>query len=1043
MSRNIEDIYGLSPSQHGLLYEQLRSPGTGVYIEQLTITLDGPVDPVLFQRAWQLVVARHSILRTSFHWRDADTPLQVVHRTAELAVDVLDWRDVPAEDQDRRYRSWLARERAEGFPLTNAPLMRATLIRRGDHRWTFAWRFSHLLMDGWSFGLGIQDFFACYRALHRAATPMPAPAVPYREYVAWWQRQKPEQAEKFWRDELAGYVPPVPLGWAPDPIAPQMGVHDFVHVTLGPLARDLHALARSHQLTLPTITQAAWVLLLSRHLGTQETVTGVTIAHRPPDLGGAAGILGPMIVTLPVRTVIDPDRPVGEWLREFQTRQAALREHADLPLAEIQRAAGLPAEVPLLETTVSYENVPMPDLRLDEAGLELTDAVYDGRTHYPITMVIMPGEDMPLRVMFDLRRYGRDAGKRIAAQLGSLLADMVARPQARLGDLDARTPGERDTFTARIATEPVATPAGTLHAHIARWAAERGDAPAVVCGDTTLTYADLHHAADRLAGELRAAGVTRGDLVGLCAERSAELVAGVLGILRAGAGYIPLDPAYPAERLRYLLDDSGVEVVLGDKGLDGFAGTTVPLTIDTRPGATSPRDDATGDDIAYQLYTSGSTGLPKGARITHANAIGLLAAARQEFGFDQTDVWTMCHSHAFDYTVWEMFGALVHGGTLVVAPDWIARDPGALHDLVTAHGVTVFSQTPAVFERFVAEDTVRGDDPEKLRLRYVFLGADRLDARTLRPWADRHPIERTRLVNLYGVTETSVVSTFHPITIDEIRHGGASVIGTALPNQRVYLLDEQGRPVPDGVPGELYVAGPAVGGGYHRRPDLTAERFRPDPFRSGDRMYRTGDLARSRPDGALEYLGRADGQLKIRGFRIEPGEVEAALRSCPGVRAALAVPRTGPAGDTVLHAYAVTGDDGPDEPTLLVHLRERLPAHLIPAAIGLIAAIPTTPNGKIDQAALPPLRPASTGEPPVAPRTDTERAVAALVGELLALDTVGIRDDLTTLGLHSLLMMRLAAAVRLRHGVDLPLDKLLRGPTVERLAAAMDTGDAS
>lgn len=1026
MAKNIEDLYGLSPIQQGLLYEQLHQPASGVYVEQLSITFAGAMRPDLFGQAWQAVVDRHPILRTSFHWNDKGEPLQVVHRSVSLPLDLQDWRDLPADEQERRYQAWLVEERLQGFDLTAVPLMRVSLIRRDENTWTFAWRFSHLLMDGWSFGLAIVDFFACYRALYRGEEPGLPEAVPYRNYVGWWHGRTTTTEEKFWREELEGFEPVAPLGFAPDPVEiGMMGVHDYVHITLGDLADELQVLAKQHQLTLPTITQAAWILLHSRHLGTDDLVTGVTIAHRPPDLPGAGGILGPMIVTLPVRAKLDPAERLSDWLRRFQAEQAVMREQWSLPLVEIQRLADVP--MPLLQTTVSYENVPMPQFQLDDVNLSLVDAVYDGRTHYPITMVIMPGDDMPLRIMHDLRHFGRDAGRTVAAQLRALLEQMVRHPDTRIGDFDPRPQEEIATFAAHVAEPLVPVPQGTLQDRFTQWVQRQPTAIAVRCGDVSMTYWRLDQTANGIAHLLRARGIGAGSLVGLCVERSADLVVAVLAVLKAGAAYVPLDPEYPPERLRYLADDADLPLVLASGAVAEVAsalGRPV-LRLDDRtlwPEASAPPAvDTTGDDLAYVLYTSGSTGQPKGARVTHRGVLSLLAAAQETFGFGPEDVWTLCHSYAFDYTVWEMWGALAHGGAVVVVPPGLARDPLALQDLVATEGVTVLSQTPAAFEQFAPRDD--------LALRYVFLGADRLDPRTLKPWAERD----VTLVNLYGLTETSVVSTFHRIGRDEIERGdGASVIGSPLPNQRLYLLDPSGKPVPIGVPGEIHVSGPAVGLGYHGRDELTGQRFLPDPFVPGETMYRTGDLARRHPDGELEYLGRADGQVKVRGFRIEPGEIESELRAHPNVLSACVIVRSG-----ALMAYVVPDGSRVPEAELYVHLRERLPAHMVPAAVGWIDAVPMTPNGKIDHAALPDLRVAGQAEQKVAPRTDLERRVADVVAAQLELEDVGVLTDLGQLGLHSVLAMRLSAALKAMFGADVPVSLLLVNPTVERIAQAV------
>ncbi|GAA1918357.1 amino acid adenylation domain-containing protein [Streptantibioticus ferralitis] len=1032
MAKDIEDIYPLSPIQQGLMFEQLYRSGTGIYIEHLLIGWEGRLDPARFEQAWQAVVDRHPILRTTFHWQ-GDRALQVVHRSARLPLEVLDWRELPAEEQEQRLKSWLTRERIEGFALDRAPLMRNTVIRRSETEWTFAWRFSHLLMDGWSFGLAMQEFAHCYRALCRGERPELPQAPGYRNYLAWWQAQDPAKDAEFWRGELAGYVQPEPLHLDGAPVPENTATHAFLELELSELAPGLRTLARERQLTLNTLVQGAWLLVLSRYHGHQDVACGATIAHRPADLAAGQSILGPMIVTLPVRERLDPHRALLPWLADFQTHMAAVREHSRLPLVEIQRLAGQSPDAPLLETSVSFENVPMPDLALDDVGLAVRDIFYDGRPHFPITMVIMPGEEMPLRIVYDLRRFAPDAAQRIADHLVSVLRQMVQRPELTLGEVRLSTGGPTEPER-----EPLTGPAETLAESFARQVRERPDAVAVRCDGKELTYRHLDVLADDIASRLRAAGARRGSRVGLCLGRSAELIATMVAAFKVGAAYVPLDPEHPADRLAEILADAEVNVVatvqeLADR-LPGFTGRTV--LVDTEP-VPAPRADgspeaATPDDAAYVLYTSGSTGRPKGVIVTHANVQSLLAAGRDEFGFTADDTWTFTHSHTFDYSVWEIWGALAHGGRLVVVPHWTARSPEELLALVRQEAVTVLSLTPAVFEHF-AGAALADPATDTGRLRQVFLGGDRLEPEVLRPWAERFGLDHPTIHNLYGVTEATVVSTSHQVTQETLAARTPVPIGTPLPNQRVALLDSHGRPVPMGARGELCLIGPAVARGYLARPELTAERFTAAP----DPLYRTGDLARLRADGAIEFLGRSDAQVKVRGFRIELGEIEAVLREHPAVRTALVVRQ-----NQHLAAYLVPA--GEQVPGTAVHeyAAERLPDYMVPAAVGWLDRIPTTVGGKVDTAALPRLERPDDAEF-VAPRTASERHLAELLADILNTERVGVYDRLAELGMHSLAAMRLAARLRDETRTQLPLRALLEAPTLESLARAVDATTTS
>ncbi|MGA6169192.1 non-ribosomal peptide synthetase [Streptomyces sp. NPDC012600] len=1049
--RDIADIYELSPIQQGLLYEQLAQPGLGIYVEQLELEFSGTMHPEHFERAWQLVVDRHPILRTSFHWRKNGTAVQVVHGSAELPLETLDWRDLDGRTQRERLRASLDAERAEGFDLADVPLMRSTLIRRADDRWTFSWRFSHLLMDGWSFTLAIQDFIDHYRTLCRGGRPAPPPGRPYRDYLSWWRDRDPEKAREFWREELAGYRPVEQVDLGGTEVPPGEPTHAHFEHVLGDLAPRLTALARSEQLTLATLAQGAWFVVLGRFLGRTDLTCGITMAHRPADLVGSEDILGPMIATLPLRRRLEPTAVLRTWLREFGTYVMEASGHSAVPLTEMQSLLGTDSAIPVLQSSVSYENVPMPDFDLADVGAEMTGLSYDGRPHFPITMVIMPGADMPLRVVHDRRKVSDEMAERFAAEVVSVLTQMIERPEVTLGELTfLSTPEPATTPLTEPGTEP-------LHETFRHHARLRPEAVAVRCGSRTLTYRELDAYSDRIAAALRER-CPDAARVGLCLPRSAELVAAMIGVLKAGAAYVPLDPEYPADRLADVLADSAAELVLTDGAPDGSLTTggarVVTLAdVDRQPAGDVPPVACGPGTPAYLLHTSGSTGRPKGVPITHRHVQSLLAAGREVFGFTAEDVWTFAHSFAFDYSVWEIWGALGNGATLVVVDRETGRDPRALARLVAEERVTVLSETPSLFEHLVPEL------PDDTALRRVFLGGDRLDPALLRPWFARSGGRDIELYNLYGVTEATVVSTYHLVREEDVRADRPVPIGRALPNQRVYLLDEHDRPVPAGATGQLCVAGPAVAAGYHDRDRLTAERFAVDPLSDPPTgpMYRTGDLATITPQGELRFLGRADAQVKVRGFRVEPGEIEAALREAPGVRSAtVAVHGTG--GAQRLVGYAVPHDPlqepglGPDRsdgrdpdraagPRLAEPLREllraRLPEHMVPVAVYWIDRIPTTPGGKVDISALP-VPDTATAARFIAPRTGTERLLTGLLAELLQIPDVGVGDGLGELGLNSLGAMRLTARLRGEHALDLAVSDLLAARTVGELARAVE-----
>ncbi|HEY0699100.1 MAG TPA: amino acid adenylation domain-containing protein, partial [Micromonospora sp.] len=903
----IEDVYELSPIQEGLLFHNLYAPGTGIYLEQVTMRMHGRLDVQAYQRAWSTIVSRHAILRTSFHWEGVDKALQVVHRDAEFPIELLDWRDAGAEEQKERYAKFAHDDRMRGFDYAAAPLMRGHLIRWADDEWEFFWSFSHLLMDGWSFGLAFAELAELYTGYAVGEEVKLTPARPYRDYLQWWARQDRTATEKFWRDYLDGYTAPdaLEIGSAPaGALDPDQPTHTVLPTP--ELLDQLPALTefgREHGLTLNTLMQGAWSIVLSRYLGRADVMVGSTGTQRPPTLTGSERIMGPMLATTPVRAKVDDDAELIPWLRELQTSMAQARDHADISLPDLRKLADLPGNRPLFELDLAFENVPVPDMKLHE--VQIVESTYDGRPHFPITMIVMPGEAMPVpRMVYDQTRFTESSVRRLVDQFSTTLENMLLYPELRLGDMDIMPPEQwRQVIFDWNQTEPQPVDT-TLAGLFARRAEATPDAVALSCEGQSVSYAELAGRAHRLAHHLRSLGVQRGSRVGLCLQRSTDMIVGVLGTLAAGAAYVPLDLGHPADRMRYILSDAEVSVLVTQDAAGParpeFAGTVVNLDSDAAAIAAHPADapevGGEPDDVAYLIYTSGSTGRPKGVLVTHANVIRLVSGASTLMDFTADDAWSMFHSYAFDVSVFEMWGAFFNGARLVVVPHETVRNPDALLDLVRDNRVTVFSQTPSAFRSFMAAALAAPD--ERLPLRYVIFAGEYLDVPALAPWIERYGDDAPTLINMYGITETTVHSTYYRVTAADLTGPVRSNVGRPLPDLRIYLLDQRMMPVPPGMKGEIFVAGAGVAVGYQNLLDLTIARFLPDLYAGeGDqRMYRSGDLARWTDDGELEYLGRADHQVKIRGFRVELGEIEAALREQPSV------------ADVVVRAREIAGD---------------------------------------------------------------------------------------------------------------------------------------
>ena len=1045
----IDDIYPLAPMQQGMLFHSLYAPESGIYVEQLSCELRGALDTQAFEQAWRHVAAQHPILRTSFAWEGLDAPLQLVWRDPPLPVERHDWRGLAAAEQAARLERYLAADRRRGFALGAAPPMRLALLRTADERHVCVWTHHHLLLDGWSVPRVLAAVFAGYESFARGQAAAPANARPYRDYIAWLERQDRAGAEAFWRQALRGFGAPTPL--PPGRPGQTEGRRELLtrFVPAETLAA-LRELARGQQLTLNTLVQGAWALLLSRYSRQADVLFGATVAGRPADLDGVEEIVGLFINTLPVRAHATPGAPLLGWLRDLQARQAELRQYEYTPLAQIQAWSELPHGTPLFESLVVFENYPPAQALGQHSGsLSIHDVRSFEVTNYPLTLVAAPGPELMLQLAYDSERFAAATIEQVLGHLQALLQAMVAHPGATLAELPMLTPAERRQLTARPAAAGFA-PGACLHRRFEAQAARAPEATALVFEEQRVAYGELNARANRLAHHLRALGAGPGRLVGLYLERSVELVVGILGILKAGAAYVPIDPAYPAERVAFILADARAPLLLTQQhmraALPALAAQAVCLDADWPAIEAASAENLPGEqpasDLAYVIYTSGSTGQPKGVLIEHGHVGRLFAATQPWFHFDQRDVWALFHSYAFDFSVWELWGALLYGGRLVVVPYLTSRAPEAFHALLAAERVTVLNQTPSAFRQLIAADE-RPEAARDLALRLVIFGGEALDPASLRPWFARHGDARPQLVNMYGITETTVHVTYRPIALADLGQA-ASVIGAPIPDLRLYLLDAQLQPVPLGVPGELFVGGAGVGRGYLGRPELTAERFVPDAFGAepGARLYRSGDLARFLPNGDLEYLGRIDHQIKVRGFRVELGEIAAALARHPGLRESAVLARRDADGDARLVAYVVPrASAAANASELRAWLRQSLPEYMLPSAFVMLDALPLTPNGKLDRRALPApdqARP-ELSEGFVAPSTATEHALASLWAEVLGVARVGVHDNFFDLGGDSMRSIQILAKAR-EHGLEISLQRLFALQTIHALAREIDAG---
>ncbi|MFF5139127.1 non-ribosomal peptide synthase/polyketide synthase [Streptomyces sp. NPDC013157] len=1024
----VAEVLPLGPLQEGFFFHALVDGAEhDAYVVQQVIELAGPVDGGLLRQAAQRLLDRHAPLRACFRQLPDGRP-------AQLVVTGLDvpWREVDLSAQDPAIRTGLAEavaadERAGRFDLAHPPLLRCALVRLTEDRSRLVLTFHHIVADGWSLPVLHRELLSFY-----GDTPTPpAEVAPYRGYLAHVARADRETARNAWRTALAGFDEPTRLVGtaAAGPIEPaQLRVELPERTTARLTAR-----AREHGVTLGTVVQAAWGLLLAGLTGRQDVVFGTTVSGRDAAVPGIESMAGLFINTLPTRLTWAPADTLGAVLERLQQEQSALLDHQHLGLAEIQRAAGHAGDGELFDTLVVFENYPAEPGLADPTGtVRLTGHAFHDAVHYPLALIVKPGRRLDLRLKHHLNRISGEAVRLLADRLTRVLdalAEDTARPVAAL---DLLVDGEH----VHLEGERRAVPATTLPAAIAAQTARTPDATAVVYEGTALTYAELDARAERLARRLRARGAGPERFVAVAVPRSAELMVALLGVLKAGAAYLPVDLDYPADRIAYMLADSGARTVVSTARdavrLPDTAGLEI-LYVEEDEEDEEPQDvprstPLTPDHPAYLIYTSGSTGRPKGVVVTHRAIGNRLAWMQGAYGLAADDRVLQKTPASFDVSVWEFFWALHEGAAVVLATPDGHRDPAYLARLIRAEGVTTTHFVPSMLDAFLAADEVTADPAWAGSLRRVFSSGEALSGTAARRWRG---LTGVPLHNLYGPTEAAVDVTHHAY---DGAPGTTVPIGRPVWNTGLRVLDSCLRPVPDGVPGELYLTGVQLARGYHRRPALTADRFVADPYAAapGARMYRTGDLVRRRTDGTLDYLGRTDRQVKLRGNRIELGEIEAALTRHPAVARGAVVVR-----DQRLVAYAVPAAGAVADPAeLRTALAGALPAPLVPEAYLVLADLPLTPSGKLDQAALPaPEAERAARREPAGP---LERRLTEIFAAVLGLADVGPDDDFFRLGGDSISSIGVAGRARAA-GLDLGPRDVFTHRTPAALAATACT----
>jgi amino acid adenylation domain-containing protein len=1034
-NKNIESFYPLLPMQQGILYHSLADPKSGTYFEQFSWTLHGKLNITAFHRAWHHIVERHSVLRTCFVWEGLKEPVQVVHRQVTLPWQEYNWQHLSPDEQQQKLEVFLESDRSGGFQLTQPPLMRLTLVQLSDTSYNFTWSHHHLLLDGWSVALIFKEILACYKAFNNGEDVYLEPIRPYRDYIVWLQQQNLSEAESFWRQTLKGFTTPTWV-WADQGVRKSLTPKDDYaeqKIQLSAVTTAaLQSLAQQYQLTLNTLVQGAWALLLSCYSGQDDVVFGAVTSGRPATVAQAESMVGLFINTLPVRVKVSPKEFLLPWLQKIQTQLFEARQYEYSPLVKVQGWSEVPKGFALFDNILVFENYPVdPSVQDRNINFEIEDFRGFERTNYPVTLTVNPGKELVLKVTYDNSAH-LDTVTRMLGHLQTLLEGMATNPQQRLCELSLLTETERHQLLVEWNDTEVESPQDKCIHELFETQVERTpDAVAVVFEDEQLTYRELNVRANQLANYLQQLGVKPEVLVGICVERSLSMIIGLLAILKAGGAYIPLDPSYPIERIAFILEETQAPVLLTQASIwettAQHQAQVVCLDTDWHLIAQQSQDNVfselTTDNLAYVIYTSGSTGKPKGVMIRHASTVAMLDWANKTFTPEARAGVLASTSICFDLSVFEVFVPLCCGGKVILIENALY-----LATLPAAKSVTLINTVPSVISQLIRNNSVPAT------VQTVNIAGEPLQNQLVQQLYQQDNIQQ--VFNLYGPSEDTTYSTSSWIQKDASH---TPPIGCPIHNTQAYLLDRNLQPVPVGVPGMLYLGGAGLARGYFNQPELTADKFIPNPYANlpGKRLYKTGDLARYLPNGEIEYIGRIDNQVKIRGFRIELGEIEAFISQHPGVQEAVVAVYCSEADSQQIVAYVVAQRDQTlTIPELRSFLQSKLPNYMVPAVFITLEALPLTPNGKVDRKALPA---PDTARPQLEavyqpPQTEVEKTIADIWQEVLDIEDVGIHDNFFELGGHSLLLVQIHRKLQKTFQRDFLLVEMFQYPTISHLA---------
>ncbi|AOL97666.1 Plipastatin synthase subunit [Bacillus subtilis] len=1038
----IQDIYPLSFMQEGMLFHSLYDEQSRAYFEQASFTIHGQLDLERFQKSMDAVFDRYDIFRTAFIYKNVAKPRQVVLKQRHCPIHIEDISHLNERDKEHCTEAFKEQDKSKGFDLQTDVLMRISILKWAPDHYVCIWSHHHILMDGWCLGIVIKDFLHIYQALGKGQLPDLPPVQPYGTYIKWLMQQDREEAAEYWKKRLQHFEKSTPLPKRTDQI-PNGTLQQITFAIPEKETAELQKIAAASGATLNTVFQALWGIMLQKVNRSSDAVFGSVISGRPSELKDVENMVGLFINTIPIRAQSD-SLSFSDLVRRMQKDMNEAEAYSYFPLYDIQAQSALKQE--LIDHIIVFENTPTQQEieELNQAGsfdFSVKDFEMEEVTNYSCSVKVIPGRTLYVRIHFQTSAYQPSMMSEIKDYLLHMVSDVISDPSLPVSKMTLLDEDKtRKIVSQNNRTVSISPEAPTLHGLFERQAAVTPERLAIRFSGGSLTYAELDMYASRLAAHLAARGVTNESIVGVLSERSPDMLIAVLAVLKAGGAYLPLDPAYPKERLSYMLKDSGASLLLTQPGCSApnFSGETLEVDMTSLECEEVKRHvsaSVSDGSLAYVIYTSGSTGQPKGVAVEHRQAVSFLTGMQHQFRLSEDDIVMVKTSFSFDASVWQLFWWALSGASAYLLPPGWEKDSALIVQAIHQENVTTAHFIPAMLNSFLDQAEIERLS-DRTSLKRVFAGGEPLAPRTAARFASVLP--QVSLIHGYGPTEATVDAAFYVLDPERDRDRLRIPIGKPVPGARLYVLDPHLAVQPSGVAGELYIAGAGVARGYLNRPALTEERFLEDPFYLGERMYKTGDVARWLPDGNVEFLGRTDDQVKIRGYRIEPGEIEAALRSIEGVREAAVTVRTD-SGEPELCAYV----EGLQRNEVRAQLQRLLPGYMVPAYMIEMEQWPVTPSGKLDRNALPAPGGAADAETYTAPRNVTEMKLSQLWEDVLKNGPVGIHDNFFDRGGHSLKATALVSRIAKEFDVQVPLKDVFAHPTVEGLATVIREGTDS